>query len=106
MPPSRWLVPYVVLAMTTLISFRYEDCYPTQFKHPSHFNPSGYLKDYDRFFEGPSFKLKVYDMNGFAPAGGPIFSHPKGLNNELRALEKHAQTLRLSFASETSSPWG
>ena len=76
-----------VLNIQELLSFRYEHCYRDYFQRPR-FNPLDYLEDYDRFFEGPSFKPKVYYIDGFGPSGEPIFSHPRGLYNEFRAIAK------------------
>ena len=76
-----------VLDIQELLSFRYEHCYRNYFRRLP-FNPLDYLEDYDKFFEGPSFKPKVYYIDGFGPSGEPIFSHPKGLYDEFRALAK------------------
>ncbi len=77
-----------VLNMTELLSFRYADCYKKFFRGRPRFNPTKYLSDYDRFFEGPSFKPKVYYIDGFRPEPDPIFQHPKNLYSEYTATAK------------------
>lgn len=77
-----------VLTMTEFLSLRYEQVFKEYFWKRPYFNPLQYLKKYDEFFEGPSFKPKDYLVDGFRPESDPIFIHPKKLYSEFRASAK------------------
>lgn len=77
-----------VLTMTEFLSLRYEQVFRDFFWRRPYFNPLNFLKRYDEFFEGPSFKPKDYLVDGFRPEGAPIFIHPKKLYSEFRASAK------------------
>lgn len=77
-----------VLTMTEFLSLRYEQLFKEYFWKRPYFNPLNYLKKYDEFFEGPSFKPKDYLVDGFRPESDPIFIHPKKLYSEFRASAK------------------
>ena len=76
-----------VINFTELLSFKYADCYKEYFKG-ARFDPTKHLKAYDDFFHGPSFKPKVYYVDGFRPDSEPIFEHPRKLYREYRAVAK------------------
>ncbi|MDR5743950.1 AAA domain-containing protein [Caballeronia sp. LZ029] len=86
-----------VLTMQEFLSFRFQDCYKQYFWGKPKFNPTMYLKDYDAFFEGPSFKPKDYLVDGFRPEVNPIFEHPKKLYVEFRAAAKDDPTTLALF---------
>lgn len=77
-----------VLTMTEFLTLRFEQVFKENFWRRPYFNPLQYLKKYDEFFEGPSFKPKDYLVEGFRPEGNPIFIHPKKLYSEFRASAK------------------
>lgn len=77
-----------VLNMSEFLSFRFQDCYKQYFRGRPRFNPLDYLKRYDDFFEGPSFKPKDYFIDGFRPEINAIFEHPKKLYSEFKANAK------------------
>ena len=77
-----------VLSMTEFLTFRFQDCYRQYFRGKPKFNPLDYLREYDRFFEGPSFKPKDYFVDGFRPELNAIFQHPKKLYSEFKATAK------------------
>jgi hypothetical protein len=77
-----------VLNMAELLTFKYADCYKDYLWGKARFDPTKHLKTYDAFFEGPSFKPKVYYVDGFRPDSEPIFEHPRKLYREFRAVAK------------------
>ena len=77
-----------VLNMADLLSFKYADCYKNYLWGKARFDPITHLKTYDNFFEGPSFKPKVYYVDGFRADPEPIFEHPRELYREFRAVAK------------------
>lgn len=81
-----------ILNMTEFLSLRFEHCYKQYFRGRQKFNPLDYLKKYDDFFQGKSFKPKDYFIDGFRPEPNPIFEHPKKLYSEYRAQAKDDPT--------------
>ena len=77
-----------VLSMAELLTFKYADCYKSYLWSKTRFDPTKHLKTYDDLFEGPSFKPKVYYVDGFRPDSEPIFEHPRKLYREFRAVAK------------------
>jgi serine/threonine protein kinase len=77
-----------VLNMAELLTFKYADCYKDYLWGKARFDPTKHLKTYDAFFEGSSFKPKVYYVDGFRPDPEPIFEHPRKLYREFRAAAK------------------
>lgn len=77
-----------VLNMAQLLTFKYADCYKNYLWSKPRFDPTKHLKTYDAFFEGPSFKPKIYYVDGFRPDPEPIFEHPRKLYREFRAVAK------------------
>lgn len=83
-----------VLNLEQLLSFRFADCYKSYLGNHSKINPLKYISEYDEFFQGPTFRPKVYYIDGFRPDGDAIFSHPKKLYNEFRAIAKDDQNIQ------------
>jgi serine/threonine protein kinase len=81
-----------VLTMTEFLTLRFESCYKQYIGGRPKFNPLNHLKQYDEFFEGPSFKPKDYFIDGFRPGTNAIFEHPKKLYSEFRATAKDDPT--------------
>ena len=81
-----------VLTMAEFLSFRFEQVYKQYFPWRPKFNPTSYLRQYDAFFEGPSFKPKVYFIDGYRPDQSPIFAHPRKLYSEFKATAKDDPT--------------
>ena len=82
-----------VLTMAEFLTFRFQDCYKNYFWGRPKFNPLDHLKEYDKFFEGSSFKPKDHLIDGFRPGASAIFDHPKKLYSEFRATAKDDPTV-------------
>lgn len=81
-----------VLNLTEFLSLRFEHCYKKYFSKRPRFNPLDNLKEYDSFFQGPSFRPKDYFVDGFRPEEKPILEHPNKLYSEFKANAKDDPT--------------
>ena len=81
-----------VLSMQEFLSIRFQHCYKDYFWGKPKFDPLSYLKNYDAFFDGSTFKPKDYLVDGFRPESNSIFVHPNKLYSEFRAAAKDDPT--------------
>lgn len=77
-----------VLYLSEVLQWANKDSYNQIYWGRPRFNPTFFLKDYDKFFGGRDFKPKDYLVQGFRPGDAAIWEHPAKLYSEFRAIAK------------------